>query len=134
MKTTDATKVSISSIADPLLLAGVSTRTQIMDQIRKLRPDFKDPSAGIANRFRALVHDGKHPGIVQTDRPAKVKGAVRVPRAAKALSPVDTASRLTKLNEWAARMDIEIAGGFKRLRDYQAKCAAEPKLRRIWPA
>jgi|CXWL01.1.fsa_nt_gi sirohydrochlorin ferrochelatase len=120
---------SIPGIVDPMLIKGTFTRVQIMDEVRRLRPDFKDPSAAVSNGFRRQVAAGNHPAIVEIPRERKAPKAPGVKRTRMAAPITD---RLAKLDEWATRMNDEIGMGFKRLAAYKLAQAKEPKLRRIW--
>lgn len=83
MKTKE--KVSISSIVDPMLEAGKYTRADIMAEVRKLRPDFKDPSAAVSNGVRRLANKGKA-GTLQ-DGPKESKPNPVAPKEPKVKAP-----------------------------------------------
>jgi hypothetical protein len=128
MTTKTAAQVPIPSIVDPMIEQGIFTRAEIMAEVRRLRPDFKDPSAAVSNGFRRLVAAGKNACIKDSGEPRKSRAGV--PRA-----PAESVvkKRIEKIDAWAARMNDEIGEGFRRLAAFQAKTAKEPKLRRIWP-
>lgn len=41
--------------------------------------------------------------------------------------------RLARLDEWAKRSTAEVEDGFRRLAEFRARAAKEPKHKRIWP-
>lgn len=133
-KTDEKTLPSIPGIVDPMLLLGTFTRAQIMDKVRELRPDFKDPSAAVSNGFRRQVALGKHPALVEVYKERKAR-AVKSGKRTKANPDgrMPLKDRLAKVDAWAARMDTEIMAGFAHCAAIRAKGAAEPRMRRIWP-
>ncbi len=125
---------SIPGIVDPMLVKGTFTRTQIMEEVRRLRPDFKDPSAAVSNGMRRQLALGNHPGLVEVHRERKVgavKSGKRTTRNPDSRLPIT--DRLAKLDAWAERTTVEVVAGFKKLEDYKARSAGEPRHRRIWP-
>lgn len=131
MKTEE--KVSVVGIVDPMLLKGTFTRAEIMAEVRRLRPDFKDPSAAVSNGFRRQVHAGNHPALIEVERERKASAPKTGRRKAKnpdARMPL--ADKLAKIDAWASRLDEEVHAGFRRLEKFRLAAAAEPKMRRVW--
>ena len=125
---------SIPGIVDPMLIKGTFTRAQIMDEVRRLRPDFKDPSAAVSNGMRRQQAAGNHPALVEIPRERKAprpKSGKRTTRNPDARLPV--VDRLAKLDAWAARVGDEVHAGFKRRDEFLAAAKLEPKHHRIWP-
>ena len=116
-------KHSIPGIVDPMLLTGKYTRQQIMDEVRRLRPDFKDPSAAVSNGLIRCHKRGEHPGLIEGER-ARHTGVKRGP------SISTLADRFAKIDAWAERATAEVAEGFRRFEAFMAKPV--PAVRRIW--
>lgn len=123
-------KTSIKSIVDPMLLAAKYTRKEMMDEVRRLRPDFKDPSAAVSNAFRRLVAGGEHPGMKEVE---SVPRAKRDPAAPKVLARRTIDARVAKLDAWASETSEWVAAGFKRIEQFKVECAKRPKLEKVWP-
>ena len=117
-------RMSVSSIVDPLLMAGGKTREEIAGEIRRLRPDFKDPSAGISNRMRKLQEEGKNPSLAGSPVRARSSGASRPASGLKA--------RFAAIDAWAARGDELVAFWSRRLAELQAADSKRQAFRRIW--
>ena len=100
-----------------------------MAAIAAARPDFKDPSAAVSNCFRKLVAQGKHPGLVEVDRPRRAPGSAETPAATLAKR---REQGLARLDKWAEETTDEVKAGFAKLRKFQADCAAQPKARKVW--
>lgn len=129
-----AEKPSITGIVDHMLIKGTFTRAEIMAEVARLRPDFKDPSAAVSNGMRRQLSLGNHPAIVEVYRERKAgtpKGSKRTKRNPDSRLPL--ADKLAKVDAWAARMDLEISSGFKRLAEFKERAAKEPRMRRVWP-
>ncbi len=125
---------SVPGIVDPMLLTGKYTRAQVMDEVRRLRPDFKDPSAAVSNGLIRLRKGNQAGGLVevQRERKAKAPRAARTRTAGNPDNRLPLADKLAKLDAWAACTTSEVEAGFKRLAAYRAKTAAEPKHRQVW--
>lgn len=121
-------KVPAGDIAEPMLLAGTFTRAQIIEEIRRLRPDFKDPSAVISSRFRELVHAGKSPGLVEAARTTRQAAS----RLVEANSSRRREAKLARLEQWAKETTEAVSEGFAKLAEFQRKVAAQPKARKVW--
>ena len=120
-------KISTSSIVDPMLEAGASTRAEIVAEVRRLRPDYKYPSAAVSNGFSRLVAAGKHPSTKDAGARRERKSGVPRPVPESRIK-----ERMAKIDAWAARMDQEIGDFFDRVRAFDIARAKEPKPRRIW--
>ena len=122
-------KMSAGDVAEPMLLEGTHMRAEIMAAIAKARPDFKDPSAAVSNRFRDLVAQGKHPGLVEVDRPRRAKGKAGETPAATLAKRRE--QRLARLDKWAKETTDEVESNFAKLRKFQTDVAAQPKARKV---
>ena len=113
-------KVSVWDISFRMLTEGKYTRKEIMDEIRKQRPDFKDPSACVSNQMSRMR---------KADKPFTLKDAgVRKARKPKATGNGEETGPRIPLEEqrrrvlaWKERTTVEVAAGFKRVKDRQAK-------------
>lgn len=125
-------KVSVSSIIEPLLLEGKSTRAEIVAKVKEARPDLKDPSAAISNVFRALAKADKNPHVVVVGGKVGV-GAKRGIEAAQAARVQQAHERrMDRIQEWADRTTTEVSALFKRRDEFRAAWKAEPKHKRVW--
>lgn len=114
-------KVSVPGIVDVLLAKGTYTRKEIMAEVAKQRPDFKDPSAAVSNGMRRLQDKDQTGGIKE------------VPRAARA-SRSSSKSMFTKedrIKREFVRHRADFAVGAKRRED-ESKIQ-KPKMKRVWP-
>ncbi len=127
-RATDGGKLSAGDIAEPMLLKGTHTRIEIMAEVARLRPDFKDPSAAVSNRFRLLVQQGKNPGLKEGVRPVR-DGAALVAASRGA----SIKRRLEQWDEYVKRNKEEVSNYMARLRKMDAEHAKQPRLRRVWP-
>lgn len=131
-KALESGKAPVSSIIEPLLLEGKSTRSEIVAKVKEARPDLKDPSAAISNVFRALAKADKNPHIVVVGGKvgAGAKRGIEAAQAARVQQALER--RHDRIQAWADRTTVEVEHGFKRLGEFQAAWKAEPKHKRIW--
>ena len=121
-------KPSVPGIVDPMLMKGTYSRAEIMAEVRRLRPDFKDPSAAVSNGMRRCA--GK--GTVK-DAPRE-RGSANMGTIGREAS-LDRwfKRRMAALDAWVERTDAEVSAGFRRLAEFQAVEAKRPRLHRVWP-
>ncbi len=126
---------SVPGIVDPMLKTGKYTRAQIMDEVRRLRPDFKDPSAAVSNGLIRLRQSNAAGGLVEVPKERKPKAAntgTRRRAGVVAGARRNIADSLQKIDDWAARMTDEISAGFRRRDEYLAEMALQPRHHRVW--
>ena len=93
--------------------------SEIMDEVARVRPDFKDPSAAVSNGLHRFRTNGLEGSIKEGDRKRKARG----PRK---LSPKEIESREERLERKRERVSAET-----RRDEFLARPL--PKLKRVLP-
>lgn len=126
-------KPSLAPIVDAMLLEGRHERKDIMAAVRHARPDFKDPSALVSSRFRALRQAGKEPGLKDAPRERAFGGAELGRMGAEASAEKRFKRRMDELDDYVRNNDAEVALFSSRVSKLREAAAAEPRHRRVWP-